>query len=172
MAKTGRSSRLLHITQALLFLDAAIWLTFAVAIVARLIPGGPDQALAAGVVAVLMLGNAAALALAGWGLGRGGKLAFVYAIALLAVNIVLSITDQVSRWDWLFLAWEVVLLGLVLAGAKHHLGGKDRISEDADSIQAAAVRRVGWDEEFIAMAASGDDQLLDAGARLTETFGE
>jgi hypothetical protein len=114
--------RLLRITQALLACNAAVWAAFAVALAARLIPGGPDQALAVGVVAALMLSNAAAMLLAAWRLGRGGKLAYFYAVALLVVNVALSIADQMGLWDWLFLAWEVVLLALVLAQAQSYVG--------------------------------------------------
>lgn len=112
---------MIRLVQALFFLDALIWLAFAGALLARLIPGGPDQALAAGILAALMLGNAAALALAGWALGRRSKLAYFLALGLLALNIVLTVADQMGLWDWLFLAWEVLILALLLGSAKSYV---------------------------------------------------
>ncbi|HSN78241.1 MAG TPA: hypothetical protein VL334_24480 [Anaerolineae bacterium] len=113
---------MIRLLRILFFLDAVIWLVFGVAILARVIPGAPDQASTAGIIAVLMLGNAAALALAGWGLGRRSQLAWLFALALLLVNTVLTVADQMGLWDWLFLALELAMLGLLLAVARRYVG--------------------------------------------------
>jgi hypothetical protein len=55
---------MIRLLRILFFLYAAVWLAFAAATLLRLLPGGPDQA-AAGILAALMLADAAALALAG-----------------------------------------------------------------------------------------------------------
>lgn len=110
------------IVRTLFFLYAALWLAFAAATLLRLLPGGPDQALSAGIVAALMLGDAAALALAGWALGRGGRLAWLFALAVLLANTVLTFADQMGVWDWLVLGLEVAMLALLASVAGQYLG--------------------------------------------------
>jgi hypothetical protein len=110
------------IVRTLFFLYAAVWLAFATATVLRLLPGGPDQAPAAGILAALMLGDAAALALAGWWLGRRSRLAWLFALAVLLANTVLTFADQMGGWDWLVLALEVAMLALLVSVAGQYLG--------------------------------------------------
>lgn len=113
----------IRLLRLLFFLYAAVWLAFAAATLLRLLPGGPDQA-AAGILAALMLADAAALALAGWWLGRGGRLAWFFALAVLLANTVLTFTDQMGVWDWLVLALEVVMLTLLLSVARSYVRTK------------------------------------------------
>jgi hypothetical protein len=115
---------MIRLLRILFFLYALVWLVFAAITLLRLLPGGPDQALMAGILAALMLGNAAALAVAGWGLGRGGRLAWFFALAVLLANTVLTFTDQMGVWDWLVLALEVVMLAMLLSTARSYVGGK------------------------------------------------
>ncbi len=112
------------IVRTLFFLYAALWLVFAALTLLRLLPGGPDQAPAAGILAALMLGDAAALAVAGWGLGRRSRLAWFFALAVLLANTVLTFADQMGVWDWLVLALEVVMLALLVSVARSYVGGK------------------------------------------------
>jgi hypothetical protein len=104
-----------RVLKILLYLNAAIWLGFGVATAWRMTYAGSMGLLGVTVVGVLMLGNAAAFALAGWGIGRGRKLMEYFALALLAVNILLTFTDQVGLLDWLTLILDVVILGLLAA---------------------------------------------------------
>lgn len=120
----AKGERAIRIVRALFFLDAAIWLAFAVATYLRLLPGIPDQGAMAGVMAALMLGNAAALAVAGWGLGRQTPIFYFFAVAVLVVNMVLTITDQMGVWDWLILVLEAAMLGLLLAVGQRYVRGK------------------------------------------------
>ena len=78
-------------------------------------------------MAALMLGNGAALAAAGWGLGRQSPSFYFFAVAVLVVNILMTITDQMGLWDWLTLALEVLLLGLLLAVGRRYVGGKNKV---------------------------------------------
>lgn len=119
--------RPVRLVQVLFVLDAAIWLAFAVATYLRILPGIPDQGAMTGVMAALMLGNAAALAVAGWGLGRQSLIFYFFAVAVLVVNIVLTVTDQMGLWDWLILALEAVMLGLLLGVGKRYVGRKHRV---------------------------------------------
>ncbi len=62
-----------------------------------------------------MLGNAAALLLCAWLLRRPGSLALPATTAVLAINILLTFTDQVGILDVATAVLDVVLLGIVLA---------------------------------------------------------
>jgi lysylphosphatidylglycerol synthetase-like protein (DUF2156 family) len=101
-----------------------LWLAFAAATLVGGIPGIPDAGPAAAVMAALMLGNAAALALAGWWLGRRSRLAWLFALAVLLANTVLTFADQMGVWDWLVLALEVVMLALLVSVARSYVRTK------------------------------------------------
>ena len=50
-----------------------------------------------------------------------------FAVAVLVINILMTITDQMGLWDWLTLALEVLLLGLLLAVGRRYVGGKNKV---------------------------------------------
>jgi hypothetical protein len=77
--------------------------------------GPVGQRSAAGIIAILMLGNAGAMLLSGIGLGRRSRLFYVFALGVLLVNLVLTVTDQVGLLDLLMGALDLVLLGLLIA---------------------------------------------------------
>lgn len=106
---------LLRLAQAGFALTAALWLWIGTLTVARVFAARPDQAALGLVLAGLMLGNLVALGLAGYGLGRGGRLAYGWAVLTAAVNFVLTLTDQVGVWDLVSLALSGGLLGLLIA---------------------------------------------------------
>ena len=108
--------------QGLFFLNAAIWLVLAIVTVVRFV-GSAGQGVTAVVVAVLMFGNAGAMALSGALLGQRRLLFYLFALAVLAVNIVLTFTDQVGALDWITFAIDLVLLGILLGWRKQFLGG-------------------------------------------------
>jgi hypothetical protein len=106
--------------QALFFLNAAIWLAFAIAAPAR-IARSTGQPLAAVVVAILMLGNAAAMLVAGLALARRTRWLYYFGIAVLLVNILLTFTDQFGLWDFITLALDVALLGLLIDTRSYYM---------------------------------------------------
>ena len=103
--------------QGLFFLNAAIWLALGVMSLMRL-GGNQGQGVAALVVAVLMFGNAGAMALCGALLPKRRMLFYLFALAVLAVNIVLTFTDQVGALDWITFAIDLVLLGILVVARK------------------------------------------------------
>ena len=107
--------------QGLFFLNAAIWLVFGIVSVVRLV-GNAGQGVAAMVVAFLMFGNAGAMALSGALLGQRRLLFYLFALAVLAVNIVLTFTDQVGALDWLTFTIDLVLLGILIVARKQFIG--------------------------------------------------
>ena len=104
--------------QAGFVLMAAIWFAFGVWTLVR---GG--GATAAWILSVLMFGNAAALLAVGWGLGTGQRRFLHLGLALLAVNIVLTVTDEFGPLDLATLIVDVVLFGLLVATRSTYLPG-------------------------------------------------
>lgn len=105
--------RLFRLAQALFVLNAVIWLALGAVSLNRL--AGSAGTLTLRVVATLMLGNAAALLLCAWLLRRPGSLVLPATTAVLAINILLTFTDQVGILDVATAVLDVVLLGIVLA---------------------------------------------------------
>jgi len=89
------SSRWLQAARALFFLNTAIWIGLAVFTTLRMAARYPEQAVGAYILGVLMLGNALAMLICGIGLGTRWRRWFYWlGFALLAVNILLTFTDQ------------------------------------------------------------------------------
>lgn len=106
--------------RGLFFLNAAIWLVLGVVSLVRL-GGSEGGVVVALVVAVLMFGNAGAMALSGALLGKRKLPFYLFALAVLAVNIVLTFTDQVGALDWITFAIDVVLVGILVVGRRQFL---------------------------------------------------
>jgi hypothetical protein len=79
--------------QILLFVNVAIWVAFSTWTFIYLSSGSAEQNIGYLVVALLMLGNACAFLLAGLGLGKPSRLTWLFALAVLIVNILLTFTD-------------------------------------------------------------------------------
>jgi hypothetical protein len=108
--------------RGLFFLNAAIWLVFGIVSVVRL-AGNVGQGVTAVVVAILIFGNAGAMALSGALLGKRRLLFYLFALAVLAVNVVLTFTDQVGALDWITFAIDLLLVGILIVGRKEFLSG-------------------------------------------------
>ncbi|MFN2240939.1 MAG: hypothetical protein ACK2U2_01545 [Anaerolineae bacterium] len=107
--------------QGLFFLNAVIWLVLGIASLVRL-GGSEGGAVTALVVAILMFGNAGAMALGGALLPRRRQLFYLFALAVLAVNIVLTFADQVGALDWITFAIDLVLVGILIVARRHLYG--------------------------------------------------
>jgi len=106
-----KSTTLIRMTQALFYLNAAVWVVLGIASLA-LIKDGP--AYTPWIIAILMFGNAAALLLCGWGIGTRHNGFLYLALVVMGVNILLTFTDQVGALDLATLAIDVILLGLLI----------------------------------------------------------
>ena len=71
------------------------------------------------VVVGLMFANALMLLWVAWGLGRGSRPLYWLGLAQVAVNLLLSVTDQVGVWDWIVLLLNAVTLALLFAQRRH-----------------------------------------------------
>ena len=114
--------KVVPVTQALFFINAGIWVVLGFDILLRMTPKYPDMQVAYLIIGVLMLGNAAAMLLSGWGLDRFPRLAFPFGILVLLVNIPLTVTDEFGVWDLITLAIDLALLGLMVANRKRFYG--------------------------------------------------
>lgn len=111
--------------QILFYLNGVIWLFFAIWSLARMDRDGLGSPVATLIIAALMLGNAAAMWMSGYGLGKRRKIFYYFGIVVLIVNLILTLTDQVGLFDWITLAIDLVLLGLFLATRKSYLHPPD-----------------------------------------------
>ena len=106
----------------LFYTNAAIWMPLAAITVRRASGGSPEQRMTGIVLTVLMVGNALALVLSGLGLKRRSRWFWLFALAVVVVNFVLTWTDQVGWLDVLTGAIDVVLLLLLVVVRKEYWG--------------------------------------------------
>lgn len=104
----------------LLYLNAGLWMILGIVSAGRL-AGRPGQDVAAVIVAGLMAGNAGALAVCGYALGRGWRWGWWLAVAVLGANAVLAIADQLGLLDIAFFLFNLGILGLLLAARAQFL---------------------------------------------------
>jgi len=107
----SNSKKLIYvkIAQALFILGAVIWILFSVISLIRF-PGASTS-----IVACLMVANAGMLLLIGWGLGTRQRRIFYMALAVLVVNVALTLTDDFGLYDLLILILYLVMGGILLA---------------------------------------------------------
>jgi hypothetical protein len=109
---------LLKTAQALLCLDAAIWLILGVASLLRIANNPSASRMVLLIVAVLMFGNVTAMLLAALGLSTRRKLLYLFALAVLGVNILLTFTDQFGFLDFATLLLDLLIVGMLIAAHK------------------------------------------------------
>ena len=103
-------SNMLNLTRILFFVNAAVWLVFGALSLFQYFEDGSQTRL---IYAVLMIANAFVMAWFGVMIGTGRNWIFFLAILYMAINVVLSITDQFGWIDALILLLNLVILGLL-----------------------------------------------------------
>ena len=104
----------------LFYADAAIWMPLAAITVVRAAGGSAEERLTAVVLTVLMLVNAGAMVLSGLGLARRSRVFYLFAVAVVVVNLLLMWLDQVGWADLLVGGLHVTLLILLIAVRKEY----------------------------------------------------
>lgn len=100
----------------LFMLTASLWLFFAALSLARF-----ESSTGKWIVTGLMFANAALLFFVGWGV-RAGKHGFYYlALAVLGINLLLTVTDQFGLFDLIYLVVAGVLFGLLIATRRYYV---------------------------------------------------
>ena len=115
-----QSSRsLLSVTaRCLLAADSAMWAAFAILLWTGVVGVGSVAPAIVGLLAALMAFNAAALGLLAWQVLRGRKLVDFAAVALMVVNVVLSLTDEIGLADLAVFGLSFVVLALLVAAIR------------------------------------------------------
>jgi hypothetical protein len=101
---------MLKLTQGMLFLNAAVWVVFGILGVLRAIDGGSSLRW---ILSTLMFANAIVMVWFGIMIVSGRTWVFFLAILYMALNVVLSITDQFGWIDALILLLNLIVLGLL-----------------------------------------------------------
>jgi len=105
-----QTSKMLKLTQILFFLNGVVWLVFGALSAFHF---AEDGSLLRLVYALLMIANAVVMAWFGLMIVSGRNWVFFLGILYMAVNVVLSITDQFGWVDALILLLNLVILGLL-----------------------------------------------------------
>ena len=108
------TERLIRLGRWLFWLNAAVWLIFGVWSIVRIGSGAPGSPITLWIIAILMLGNVIAFLWCRWAIQQQASWYRFAVIAILAVNILLTFTDQFGIFDFLTLLLDLILLGIVL----------------------------------------------------------
>ena len=113
MDSKNSNERILRVVQGLFLLNAVIWIVFSII---RLIEIASDPAPVGAffqAVALMMFGNAAAMLLAAWLVGKQDVWGYLFALAILVVNIFFTFSDQVGFFDWATFGVDLVIVGIL-----------------------------------------------------------
>jgi hypothetical protein len=108
----------------LFFLIGGIWIVFGVAALLGTVGGALGPSIVAWIVAGLMFANAGALIWIGWRLEEGDRRTYILGIAVLAVNILLTVTDEFGFFDLITLLIDLTLLTLLIANRSKFASSK------------------------------------------------
>lgn len=106
--------------QALFFVSTLIWLGLAVYVLYDMAVINTNR-LSAFLVGIFMLGNAAMMLFSGIMLGKRQAWTYYFVIFVLAVNVILTFTDQFGTFDLITLLIDLVLLVILLSIRKPYL---------------------------------------------------
>ena len=102
---------MLKLIRTLFFLNAAVWLAFGVSsLLFRALDGG---SLTRWVITAMMIANAVVMIWFGVMIVSGRNWIFFLAILYMALNVVLSITDQFGWIDAIILLLNLIVLGML-----------------------------------------------------------
>ena len=108
--ENNQSMQMLKLTRALFFLNATVWLIFGALSAFRFADGGSLTRL---IYAILMVANAVVMVWFGVMIVSGRNWVFFLGILYIALNVLLSITDQFGWIDALILLLNLCLFGLL-----------------------------------------------------------
>ena len=107
----NQNSSMLKMTRNLFFLNAAVWLAFGIS--SLFFRAINDGGMVRWVITILMIANAVVMFWFGVMIVSGRNWVFFLAILYVALNVVLSITDQFGWIDAIILLLNLCLLGLL-----------------------------------------------------------
>jgi hypothetical protein len=113
-----------RLVQSLFLLNAFAWVGLGIATLLRWGQASSPRNVIMAIMGVMMFGNAGAMLLSAWLLPKKWMPGFIFILLILAVNILLTFTDQVGFWDWLTVLIDFVLGGILL-GRWRFFTGRD-----------------------------------------------
>ena len=120
-----RTSSILNLIRTLFFVNAAFWLILGMLSAFRF---ASDGSLVRLVYTILMLANAIVMGWFGAMILTGRNWIFFLAILYMALNVVLSVTDQFGWIDALILLLNVVILGLLFVARQRKHRAQETLS--------------------------------------------
>jgi hypothetical protein len=117
MKRISKSINYLEIVRVGFFFNAVIWTILGVYSILRT-AGKPDQSIMMLIIAILMFGNVGAFIFCGLTIGKKSRIFYLICFLVLAVNITLSITDEVGLLDLITMLVDSVILEFLFAGRK------------------------------------------------------
>jgi hypothetical protein len=108
-----------NLARYLFIVAASLLLIFGIGTLLRINPN-PDHKVMYLVSAILFLGDAALMFICGLFVDKQ-KRVYWFAIGFLSLNIVLTITDQFGVIDFLFLWFNLIILGILILARKSFL---------------------------------------------------
>ena len=121
LAANAQAPTSVRVARGLFLVNAVIWILLGVATLMRMAGGSTSLGSAAWIISILMFANACVMLWVGVGIGKQQRRFYYLALAVLAVNIVLTVTDQVGLLDWITLCLDVALFALLVATRARYL---------------------------------------------------
>jgi hypothetical protein len=106
--------------QALFYLNALIWLAFGLYTLINMAGRYPGGVITVYVIGFMMLGNVGMMFLSGILIGKQNKWAYFFAMFVLVINIISTVTDQFGFFDLVTLLLDLVIFGLLISIRKHY----------------------------------------------------
>ena len=129
MAHISKNINPVGLTQALFFINAAIWLLFGIFNLIRAAQGhASEPAVETGILAALMFGNVAAMLWSGIELGKLQQRSYYLAVMVLTINIILIITEDFDLFNLSTILIDVVIFGLLIATHEKYALTSDEVS--------------------------------------------
>jgi hypothetical protein len=110
----------IRVAQGLFFMNAVLWLLFGIISIAQMADSNSEQEITMGIFAALMVGNIAAMVISGIWLGKAHKQYYYFALMVLTVNVILTVTDEYGLFYIITLLIDLVLFGLLIAARKRY----------------------------------------------------
>jgi len=121
MDRVNSDDRARQIVRGLFLFNGLIWIAFGINSLVRLAENPSTQDAMFQAIALMMFGNAAAMLVSAWLIGKRDVWGFWFALAILLVNVLFTFTDQVGFYDWATLAIDIVILVILLVKRKTFL---------------------------------------------------
>ena len=109
--------------QSLLTLDGLVWIGLGIFSWVSLVEKYPNEEAVYSLLALMMFGNALVMLLCAWLIGKGKILFYLFTLAVMMVNLLLTFTDQFGGFDLATLLLGVLVCGIMIFRREDFLPG-------------------------------------------------